>query len=280
MIARRFKAPLFIAALIASFLAIFVLAMLSPVLFPVDLGATDLLNRLIPPIFLKGGQAKYVLGTDFLGRDFLIRLFYATRNSLLIAIAGLLISSAIGTLLGVLAGLLRGWVDLVISFVMDVLMSIPSIIIAIVLASAMEADSVTIALIVGFTGFASFTRLVRGQTIQLKEMSFIESSRALGASTTRILFEHVLVNISSPLIVHASMKLGSFILLESSLSFLGLGIQPPDTSLGAMVSDGRDHLINNWWLAIVPSLIIVIIVLQVSLVGDWLRDRLDPKLKS
>jgi peptide/nickel transport system permease protein len=213
-----------------------------------------------------------------LGRDFLIRLFYGTKNSLLVAFAGVLIAAAIGTLLGVLAGLLRGIVDSVVSFVADVLLSIPSIIVAIVCSSVMGASKLTMIGIIGFTGFASFARLVRGQTIQLKEASFIESSRALGASKTRILLEHVLVHISSPLIVHATMKISSFILLESSLSFLGLGIQPPNVSLGVLVSDGRNYLIDHWWLTLIPSLIIVAIVLQVSLIGDWLRDRLDPKL--
>lgn len=279
MFANKWRMPPFITALTVTFLILFIFSMLSPVLFPIDLGATDLMNRLLPPSFVDASQTEHWLGTDYLGRDFVIRLFYATKNSLLMAFGGLVIATVTGTLLGVLAGMLRGWVDTAISFMTDVLLSIPSIIIALVLSTFMEPNNVTMALIIGFTGFASFTRLVRGQTIQLKEMSFIESSRALGASGTRILFEHVLINISSPLIVHASMKLGSFILVESSLSFLGLGIQPPDTSLGVMVSDGRNYLINNWWLAIVPSLIIVVIVLQVSLIGDWLRDRLDPKLK-
>ena len=135
-------------------------------------------------------------------------------------------------------------------------------------------------LIIGFAGWASFARLIRGQIIQLREANFIECSRAIGASRLRILFEHILRNISSPLIVHATMRLSSFILLESTLSFLGLGILPPDASLGVMVSAGRDYMISAWWLTMIPSAVIVVIVLQVSLIGAWRRDRLAPKLRS
>ncbi len=254
--------------------------MLAPVLYPIDLGTTDPSNRLIPPSFMEGGSPEYFLGTDHLGRDFAIRLIYATRNSLIISFSSMIIASLIGTAIGVLSGLYRGWVDNVLMFIVEARLSIPFIIIAIVCAAIFGSDKVTMVLIMGFTGWASFARLIRGQIIQLKQVSFIECSRALGGSNMRILFEHILVNIASPLIVHATMRLSSFILLESSMSFLGLGIQPPDVSLGVMVSAGRDHMINSWWLTIIPSLIIVIIVLQVSLVGDWLRDKLDPKLQN
>lgn len=272
--------PPSILFLMATFVALFIFAMLGPVLFPVDLGATSLLTRLLPPSFMQGGRAEFLLGTDSLGRDFFIRLIYGTRNTLMISLTAMMMSVVLGVLLGVLSGLYGGWVDMTISFVVDARLSIPFTIIAIVCASIFGSDKITMLLIMGLTGWATFARLVRGQIIQLKEQNFIECSRSLGASNTRILFEHILVNISSPLIVEASMRLSSFILLESSLSFLGLGIQPPDVSLGVLVSNGRDYLITNWWLAIIPSIVIVIIVLQVSLIGDWLRDRLDPKLQN
>lgn len=272
--------PPFILFLIVSFVLVAGFSMLSGALFPIDLGKTNPIRRLLPPSFMKGGNPNFFLGTDHLGRDFAIRLVYATRNSLLISCAAMLISSVIGTFLGVLGGLYRGWVDTVVMFVVDARLSIPFIIIAIVCASVFGSDKVTMTLIIGFTGWASFARLIRGQIMQIKEASFIECSRSLGASNMRILFEHIFVNISSPLIVHATMRLSSFILLESSMSFLGLGIQPPDVSLGVMVSVGRDSLINSWWLTIIPSAVIVLIVLQVSLIGDWLRDKLDPKLQN
>ena len=272
--------PLLILFLIISFFALIAFVMVAPLLFFVDLGATHLLNRLLPPSFMEKGRSEFFLGTDHLGRDFAVRLLYATRNSVVIAFSGMIIATAIGTLLGVLGGLYRGWVDTVVMFLVDARLSIPFIIIGIVCASIFGSDTITMIIIIGFAGWASFARLVRSQIIQLKEANFIECSRSLGASTIRILFEHVFPNISSPLIVHATMRLSSFILLESSMSFLGLGIQPPDVSLGIMVSAGRDYLISSWWLTIVPSLVIVSIVLQVSLIGDWLRDKLDPKLQN
>lgn len=272
--------PLFILFLMAAFLAMAVISILAPVLFPVDLGATSLTNRLLVPSFMEGGKPEFLLGTDHLGRDFAVRLVYAARNSLVIACSGLLIAALLGTFMGVIAGMNKGFWDSAIMFLVDVRLSIPSTIIAIVCASIFGSSKLSMVLIIGFTGFASFARLVRGQILQLKEANFIECSRALGASKVRILFEHILINIASPLIINATIRLSSFILLESSLSFLGLGIQPPDVSLGVMVSAGRDYLISAWWLTIIPSLVIVIIVLQVSLVGDWLRDKLDPKLQN
>lgn len=272
--------PTFILFLMIVLLAIIAFSSMASIMFPIDLGETSLVDRLLKPSFMEGGNPGHFLGTDHLGRDFAIRLVYGTRNTLLIAGAGLFIAAFIGTALGVIAGMNKGMIDSFIMFLVDVRLSVPSTIIGIVCASIFGSSKMTIVLIIGFTGFASFARLVRGQILQLKEANFIECSQALGASKIRILFEHVLINIASPLIINATMRLSSFILLESSLSFLGLGIQPPDVSLGVMVSAGRDYLINAWWLTILPSAVIIIIVLSVSLIGDWLRDRLDPKLQN
>lgn len=277
---QRCSIPPAILFLAASLLFIVLFSMLAPVLFSIDLGQTNLLNRLLPPSFMPGGQPQFLLGTDHLGRDFAIRLVYATRNTLLISFSGMLIASLIGTTLGVIGGLYRGWADTMVMFLIDARLSVPFIVIAIVCSSIFGSDKVMMVLIIGFAGWASFARLIRGQIIQLREANFIECSRAIGASRLRILFEHILRNISSPLIVHATMRLSSFILLESTLSFLGLGILPPDASLGVMVSAGRDYMISAWWLTMIPSAVIVVIVLQVSLIGDWLRDRLDPKLRN
>lgn len=279
-IKKQYTIPPFILFLMLLLLFIVVFSSLASILYPIDLGETNLTERLLKPVFISGGQTKYLLGTDHLGRDFSIRLIYGTRNTLLIAGIGLTIAATIGTVLGVLAGMNKGWIDSFIMFLVDVRLSVPSTIIGIVCASIFGASKTTIIMIIGFTGFASFARLVRGQILQLREANFMECSQSLGASKIRILFEHVLVNIASPLIINATIRLSSFILLESSLSFLGLGIQPPDVSLGVMVSAGRDYMINAWWLTIVPSIIIVLIVLSVSLIGDWMRDKLDPKLQN
>lgn len=277
---KRRNIPLYILFLMVSFLCIFLYSMLANVLYPIDLADTNLLCRLKPPAFLEGGSPEYLLGTDSLGRDFFVRLIYGTRNSLLISMASMVIACTLGVALGVMSGLCGGWMDQLISFVVDARLSIPFTIIAIVCASIFGRDKFTLMMIMGLTGWATFARLIRGQILQLKELSFIECSRAMGASSLRILFEHVLKNIASPLIVEVTMKLGGFILLESSLSFLGLGIQPPDVSLGIMVSNGRDYLINAPWLTLVPGGLIVVFTLQFSLVGDWLRDKLDPKMQN
>ena len=274
------KIPPTIMFMFAGFFLIVLLAFLSPVFFQDDLGSTNLKQRLEKPSFMEGGSKTYLLGTDHLGRDFIARLFYGTKSTVEIAFSGMIIASVLGTFLGVISGLKKGIVDNIVMFLVDTRLSIPFIIIALICSSVFGSEKYILILILGFAGWSSFTRLVRGQVIQMKDQMFIESSRTLGASETRIVFEHILPNIASPLIVHATLRLSHFILLESSISFLGLGIQPPEISLGLLVSHGRDYLINSWWLAIYPSIIILALVLQVSLIGDWLRDVLDPKLKN
>ena len=280
MLNKKNKIPPLILFLMIGFCIITVYSMLANFIFPVDMGKTNLIDRLKPPSFLQGGSKQFFLGTDSLGRDFAIRLVYGTKNSLIIAFLSLLLSTAIGLIIGVLSGFYRGWVDNVVSFITEVRMSLPFTIITIICAAIFGSNRTTLILIMGLTHWTGEARLVRGQIIQLREAAFIECSRSLGASDFRILVEHVIKNIASPLIVMASMNLNGFILTESSLSFLGLGIQPPDISLGRMVSEGRDYLLGNWWLTIIPSIVIVIIILQVSLIGDWLRDKLDPKLQN
>ena len=271
--------PPMILFLMATFVIIVVYAMLAPVLYPIDLGATKLIARLKKPVFIDP-KSQYIFGTDNLGRDVYIRLVYATRTTITISFTGMIIATLLGALLGILGGLYGGVIDYITSFITDVRLSIPSTFIGIICACVFGANQSTLILVIGLTGWSSFCRIVRSQIIQLKESKFIECSRALGASSIRILFEHILRNIASPLIVQATMSLSSYILLESSLSYLGLGIQPPETSLGVMVSNGREYMLNNWWLAILPSIVIVILILQISLVGDWLRDKLDPKLQN
>ncbi len=276
---RKRPIPPLILFLILSFSVIVTAALLAPVIVPADLAENDLTTRLLLPVF-KDPASQHLLGTDYLGRDVAVRLIYATRTTVQISFTGMLFATAAGTALGIVAGLCGGWVDVVISFLTDVRLSIPTTFIGIIFACVMGATPATTVLVMAITGWSSFCRLVRSQIIQLRDAKFIEASRSMGASGLRIVFEHILINIASPLIVQATMELSGFILLESTLSFLGLGIQPPGTSLGVMVSNGRDYMLTHWWLAIAPSAVIVVLILQVSLVGDWLRDKLDPKLKN
>lgn len=269
----------FILFLMLSFLVIVIGALLAPVYAPVDLAATSLTERMKPPSFL-GGTLEYWLGTDNLGRDFATRILYGTRTTIMISFTGMVFATLLGTTLGIIAGICRGKADLFITFLTDARLSIPTTFIGIICACVWGANSLTIIIVITITGWSAFSRLVRSQIIQLRDAKFIESSRAMGASGFRIIREHILVNVASPLIIQATMSLSNFILLESTLSFLGLGIQPPNTSLGVLVSNGRDYMLTNWWMAIFPSIIIILLILQIALVGDWLRDKLDPKLKN
>ncbi|MFR4590750.1 MAG: ABC transporter permease [Eisenbergiella sp.] len=275
---KKWSIPPGILFLMITLVIIVASALLAPVIVPVDLAATDLGSRLRPPAFLEHGSG-FLLGTDNLGRDVAVRLLYATRSTIMISFTGMIIATVIGTALGVIAGLCGGKVDAIISFFTDVRLSVPTTFIGIIFACIMGANPGTTVLVIAITGWSSFSRLVRSQIFQLRNAKFIEASRAMGAGGIRIVLEHILVNIASPLIVQSTMELSAFILLESTLSFLGLGIQPPGTSLGVMVSNGRDYMLTHWWLAVAPSVVIVVLILQISLIGDWLRDKLDPKLK-
>lgn len=276
---RKLNIPPFILFLMLTFLFIVIYSMLAPVLHPIDLGATNITSRLKPPSIFGYSDSGHLLGTDYLGRDVAIRLVYATRSSLSVSFSGTLLAALIGITMGVLAGLNPGWVDDLVGFLINARQSIPSVLMGIIVATIFGSSTQMMIILIGFVGWTRFARYTRAQVIQIRSENFIECSRAIGASTPRIFAEHILVNIASPLIVTATLNLSSNILLENTLSFLGLGIQPPQTSLGVMVSSGRNHLMTNWWLAIAPSAMIVIIILIVSLVGDWLRDRLDPKLQ-
>lgn len=276
---KRWVIPPTILFCMITLAVIIVLSLLAPVICPVDLGASNLTQRLKMPVF-KDKNSSYLLGTDYLGRDVAIRLLYATRSTVMISFTGMFIATITGTVLGIVSGLCGKWVDAVLSFLTDVRLSIPTTFIGIIFACILGANPVTTILVMAITGWSSFCRLVRSQIFQLKGAKFIEASRSMGAGAVRIVWEHILVNIASPLIVQATMELGGFILLESTLSFLSLGIQPPDTSLGIMVSQGRDYMLTHWWLAVAPSVVIVVLILEISLIGDWLRDKLDPKLKN
>ena len=256
-----------------------VVSLLAPVLFPIDLGATDLTHRLAPPSIFGFSDSGYLLGTDYLGRDFAIRLLYATRTSVVLAFFGLLAAGVLGIALGVIAGVFGGICDDIIMFLINVRHSVPAVLIGIIVATIFNSSGLTLILLTALIQWTKFARQARASILQIKSESYIECSRSIGSSTFRIIREHVLRNIASPLIVVTTLTISSIILFESTLSFLSLGIQPPDTSLGVMVSAGRDQMILQPWQALLPTAIIVLIVMTASLTGDWLRDKLDPKLR-
>lgn len=275
---RRITVPLFIKILAGGVFAIVLLSFLVPIFIADDHNATNLRARLLDPGEAYEGE-RHLLGTDHLGRDFLIRLVFATRTTFVVSLGGMLLASTIGTTLGLISGWAGGPIDTIIMFVVDALLAIPFTLVALVAAAIFNPSTVVIILIFGLGGWVGFARLVRGQVLHVREMTYVEGSRAVGSAAPRILIEHVLPNIASALIVHATLSISGFVLSESAISFLGLGIQPPAISLGLMVSSGRDYLIQQWWLSLVPSFVIVTVVLQFSLLGDWLRDALDPRLK-
>lgn len=253
-------------------------ALLAPWLVPFDPTATSILEKLRPPFFLDGFDGVHWLGTDQLGRDLLSRCLFGVRVSVGIALMGLLVSAIVGTAAGLFAGLLGGWVDRLIMLVVDVFITVPFLLLVLVGIAVFGSDISVLILLVGLARWETYARVVRGQVLQVREMPYIEASRALGASTIWVAFRHVLPNIASPLIVLITLNFPSILLLESSLSFLGIGVQPPTASLGRMVGDGRDHLIFAWWVAVAPAVVIVAITLVVQTVGDWLRDTLDVRV--
>lgn len=238
----------------------------------------SLLDRLKPPAFL-GGPARYLLGTDELGRDVLSRLIYGIRFSLVIAILGTTIGAVLGTFLGFVAAHALGLVEETIMMMVDVQAAIPFLIIALALLAFFGNSFTLFIIIMGLNGWETYARLTRGMVLSTAAQGYAVAVRSLGAKPLRLYGRHILPNIASALIVQFTLNFPSTILLETSLSFLGLGVQPPLTSLGQMLGAGRNYLILAWWIAVAPGVTIFLTTLSISIVGDWLRDRLDPTLR-
>jgi peptide/nickel transport system permease protein len=261
------RACIIVSALIA------VAALFAPWIAPHDPDAISFMNKLKPPLLMEGHVSQYLLG-----RDLLSRCIHGIRVSIGIAALGLFIGCMIGTTLGIISGLMGGLTDRVIMMMVDVFITVPNLLIVMVGVAVFSNDTLVLVALIGIARWESYARVVRGQVLQVREMPFIEASRALGAGKLWISLHHVLPNIASPLLVLMTLNFPSILLLESSLSFLGLGVQPPTASLGSMVGDGRDHLIFAWWVAIVPAAAIVVITFVVQTLGDWLRDVLDVRI--
>ncbi|RWH46356.1 MAG: ABC transporter permease [Mesorhizobium sp.] len=242
---------------------------------PYDYLQQSPLSRFAPPGALPG----HLLGTDFLGRDLLSNLLVATQTSLMIALAGSVICACIGTSLGFLAAHFGGLVDNIIMGFADAMASVPFIIVALGVLAFFGSSPLLFVFLVGVASWERYARLTRGLVLGANQEGYAEAARIVGVPSRRIYFRHVLPNIAGPLIVQLTVNFPEIILLESGLSFLGLGIQPPATSLGLMVADGRNYLAIAWWLTALPGLIIVLTTLSISLLGDYLRDRFDARLR-
>ena len=253
-------------------------AALAPWVSPMDPDHQSLLSRLRPPVGFDRAKAGYLLGTDQLGRDVLSRCIHGLTVTLGMAALGATISLTLGTGLGLLSGYVGGRVDDAIMAVVDIQIAVPFTLVALLVVAIAGTGIEVLILVLGIAYWEQYARIVRGQVLALRSLPFVEAGRAIGMSNSRLLFRHILPNVASPIIVQATLVISNLILLESSLSFLGLGIQPPTASLGSMVGQGRDYMASAPWIVAAPALLIVAVALVVLLIGDWLRDSLDVRL--
>lgn len=235
-----------------------------------------LTNRLLPPRWMEGGHPDYLLGTDPLGRDMLSRMILGARFSLVIVIASALLSLGIGVTAGLVAGYFRGLLDDVVMRLVDIQLAFPLLVLIIAVVAAIGPSLPVLIVVLGIAGWAPYARVVRGVVLSLRERDFVEAAHAIGVADWRILLRHVLPNTSTVIVVYLTFELARLLLLESALSFLGLGVQPPDPSWGSIIADGRQYLLGSWWVSAMPGLLIVLVVLAFNLLGDELRDTLDP----
>jgi peptide/nickel transport system permease protein len=247
-------------------------------LAPYDPLQTSLSQRLAPPAFA-GGTEAHLLGTDKLGRDVLSRIIFGARVSLSVSLLVILVTATIGTALGILGGYLGGWVDGLLMRITDISLAFPGILIALLLAVTLGPSFTTVVLAISLLGWAPYARLIRGDVLKLRNADFVLQARIIGCSPMRIMLTHIFPNIVNPLLILATLSVGLIILVESALSYLGAGIPPPTATWGSMVSDGRGLIDTAWWISFFPGLAIGLVVLAGNFLGDWLRDRLDPRLR-
>jgi peptide/nickel transport system permease protein len=276
-ILKRYPPLILLAAL--WLLGMFGVAILAPIISPYDYTAIDLRARLQPPVWMDGGDTAHLFGTDDLGRDVLSRLIFSIRMSLLVAFLGTVIGAILGTTLGFLAAHFRGWVDDLVVVGIDFQASLPFFIIALALLAFFGNSLMLFIGLMGIYGWERYARITRGLTLSAVTHGYAVAVKTLGAKPARIYLRHILPNISSALIVYMTLNFPSTVILETSLSFLGIGIQPPMTSLGNMLGFGRDYLTSAWWISVLPGATIFLATLAMSILGDWVRDRLDPTLK-
>ncbi|MBS7699104.1 MULTISPECIES: ABC transporter permease [unclassified Chelatococcus] len=274
---RRFLADRFSAAAMGIVLLFVLLAISAPFIAPHDPYETDLFRRLQPPAWMEGGEWSFILGCDGLGRDILSRIIYGARVSITIGLAVVMIATVIGIILGLAAGYLRGWVDILISRIIDILLGFPYLIFAIALMAMMGPGLQNIILALVLKEWVVPARVVRGEVLAAREMEYVEAARAVGAPRRYIMFREILPNILSPVIVVSTIRMAHVIILEASLSFLGIGVQPPTASWGSMVADGRAFVLDAWWVSTFPGLAILALVLSINIASQGLRDAFDPK---
>ena len=267
------------AAGLAVVLATVGFAVLAPALAPADPIKNSLLDRLTPPMWLAGGSRRHPLGTDTLGRDVASRLLHGARVSLVVGLAAVALAGTLGVAVGLVGGYYRGWLDDALMRVGDVQLAFPVLLLGVALLAVLGPGERNLILVLGVSGWITYARIVRGETLSLVEREFVEAARALGARDRYLILRHILPSVLPPITVVATFSVARVIIAEASLSFLGLGVPPPAPSWGAMLDEGRNYITTGWWLALFPGLAILLLVLGINLVGDWLRDALDPRME-
>jgi peptide/nickel transport system permease protein len=276
---RRRRLPWPAIAALAFVVGLFAMAIAAPLLAPQDPVRQSLRTRLKAPTLEGADGFAHPLGTDHLGRDVLSRVIYGSRVSLLIGFAAVVVGSVVGASLGIAAGYRRGALDTIVMTVADAQLAFPFILLAIGIIAVLGPSFPTLVVVVGLSGWVNYARVLRSQVLVLRSRDFVDAIHGLGGSTLRIVLRHILPNILSTLVVIATLELARAIVLEATLSFLGLGIQPPTPSWGGMIHEGREYLDSAWWISTFPGLVLMLTSLVVSRLGDWLRDVLDPTLR-
>jgi ABC-type dipeptide/oligopeptide/nickel transport system permease subunit len=261
-------------------LLILLTSVLFPLVFHIDPLDQDLMARLTPPVWQEGGTWKYILGTDNLGRDILSRLLYGSRVSLLVGFSAVLVASVVGIFLGLVSGYYGGKIDHFIMRIADVFMAYPFMLLTISIIAVLGPSIFNLIIVLGISDWVTYARTIRGSVLSIKTKEFVEASRAIGTPDLIIILRHVLPNVISPLIVLATLRVANIIIWESGLSFLGMGTPPPMPTWGRMLAEGREYITDAWWLVTIPGLAIMVTILSINLLGDGLRDALDPRLKN
>jgi peptide/nickel transport system permease protein len=274
------------AALSAVILVTFVfVGIFAPILTPHDPFRQNLRNALMPPstqtTLDRSGEVQppHYLGTDKVGRDLLSRILYGARVSLLAGVVAVGISAVIGTILGLLAGYFKGWLDSLIMLLTDIQLAFPTILLAIAIIAALGSGLTNTIIVLIITSWPQYARIIRAETLSLREREYVQASVAIGASSARTIVRHVFPQVISALLVLSTFDVGRLIILEAALSFLGLGVQPPLSSWGNQIADGRDLIWTHWWMVFFPGLALSLVIFSTNLFGDWLRDTLDPRLR-
>lgn len=254
-------------------------AIFADVLAPYPYDETSLPERRMPPAWVDGGSTKHLLGTDTLGRDILSRAIYGARVSLSVSLLAIAITAVVGTALGIFSGYTGGRTDAFVMRVVDVALSFPPLLLAILIAVSLGPGFFTVVFALSALGWAGYARIIRGESLRIRNSDFVAQARVNGASPLRIMLRHIFPNILNVLMIGITLNVGTFILAESAMSYLGIGIPPPMPSWGSMVADGRNDLDRAWWISTFPGILIGMVVMSGNFLGDWLRDKMDPRLR-